>query len=321
MRKRSLLLAVGACLATLSLTVSTALADPTGPPTFRALAGVGAGVTNAVMNALANNITDGTGTKIVGSYDSEGSATIQTKATGCVIDRPDGDIPGVDSLVAHTADGCVQFARTGLDDHATRTGQNLTYIPFANDAFGYATLGTTTVPSSLTVAQLTSIYNCGVPAIQPLLPHFGEGTRGDFLGKLGLTDAPNFTTTHPCVKDTAPDGSPIEENNGNFVTATNQLMPYTTALWISQVSGVVPDLHSATVLRRIGGVTPMQVNPDSTLLRPVFNVVPTGQIGAGTLTNQVFVGPGSKVCTDATTIKRFGLALHSACGSTAIHTP
>ncbi|HET9258303.1 MAG TPA: hypothetical protein VFO16_24320 [Pseudonocardiaceae bacterium] len=321
MRKRSLLLAAGACLATLSLTVSTALADPTGPPTFRSLAGVGAGVTNAVMNALANNITDGAGTKIVGSYDSEGSETIQTKATGCVIDRPDGDIPGVDALVAHTADGCVQFARSGLDDHQARPGQNLTYIPFANDAFGYVTLASTTVPSSLTIVQLAAAYNCTNPSVQPLLPHFGEGTRGDFLAKLGLTDAINFTTTHPCVKDTAPDGSPIEENNGTFVTATNQIMPYTTALWISQVTGTVPDLHSATVLRRIGGVTPMQVNPDSALLRPVFNVVPTGQIGAGTLTNQVFVGPTSKVCADVTTIKRFGLSPHLTCGSTAIRTP
>jgi len=75
MRKRSLFLAAGACLAAaslgaLSLTVGRATADPTGPPTFRALVGVGDPLTQDVMNAMSNTIRGPDGTLILGSYDS-----------------------------------------------------------------------------------------------------------------------------------------------------------------------------------------------------------------------------------------------------------
>lgn len=58
MRKRNLFLTTGACLATLTLTLtaSTASADPSGAPPFRALAGVGGETTQHVMNALSNII-------------------------------------------------------------------------------------------------------------------------------------------------------------------------------------------------------------------------------------------------------------------------
>lgn len=320
MRKRSLLLAAGACVATLSLAVSTALADPNGPPPFRALAGVGSGTTSAVTNALSDDIKDGAGTKIIGSYDSEGSPTIQTKATGCTMNRPDGDLPGIDALVANTANGCLQFARTVNDDRSARPGQNLTYIPFGTDVMGYVTRSQTTVSPRLTVAQLKTIYTCGNAAVQPLIPHFGEETREFFLQKLGLANTPNFTTLNPCVKDVV-NGAEVEQLQGNVLTLPNQLMPYSVSVWVSQAAGVIPDEHGSTVLRRIDNITPLLPNTDSTLARDVFNVVPNGQIGAGTLTNQVFVGPGSKICTDIATIKKFAIAANPNCGSTAKQTP
>ena len=59
MRKRSLLLAAGVCMATLTLTIGTAMADPNGTPTFRQLAGVGAETTQGVMNALSDKVSNG----------------------------------------------------------------------------------------------------------------------------------------------------------------------------------------------------------------------------------------------------------------------
>jgi hypothetical protein len=91
MRKRKLLIVAGACLATLSLTVGSAMADPTGPvpPPHRELAGVGAETTQGVFNFLSDIIKiDGTN-KTIASYDNAPPGNIQTKADpNCTIVRP-----------------------------------------------------------------------------------------------------------------------------------------------------------------------------------------------------------------------------------------
>jgi len=336
MRKRNLLLAAGACLASLSLTMGTALADPpTG--TFRDLAGTGSDTTQDVLNGLAGDITGVTGitiggNKVIASYNATGTASIQTKATGCSFTRPAGSGQGVDALVAHTADGCLQFARSSANDSASRTGANLTYIPFAVDALGYVTRVGSGVPKALTVANLTTVYNCSGPAgganptIKPVLPHFGSGTRKFFLAQLGFTDAANFVSTagHTCIRDqsvTNP-GVGVEENDGTELTDPKEVVPYSVAQFIAETRGIeVADRHGSTLLRNISGVAPVQLNTDAIMHRDVYNVVPNAQIGAGTETNQVFVGPTSLVCTNTDTIKRFGFAPNGSCGSTAIQTP
>ena len=105
MRKRNLLLAAGACLAATALTVGTAVADPNGPPAFRALAGVGAQTTQGVMNLLSDIITDSSGNKIIASYDNAGSTQITTKSppANCTITRPNQGGSGTDALVASLA--------------------------------------------------------------------------------------------------------------------------------------------------------------------------------------------------------------------------
>ncbi|MEI6365278.1 MAG: hypothetical protein WCO59_06305, partial [Actinomycetes bacterium] len=83
------------------LTMGSAYADPSGAPTYRTLAGVGSDTTEGVVAGLSDGVTslsltsslvsDGTikdlagatiasGTKIVGSYNAQGTSTIKTKA-------------------------------------------------------------------------------------------------------------------------------------------------------------------------------------------------------------------------------------------------
>jgi hypothetical protein len=326
MRKRNLLLVACACLATLALAVGTAIADPNGPPQFRALAGVGAQTTQGVMNLLSDIIKDGSGTKIIASYDNAGSATITTKAppANCTITRPNQGGAGTDALVHSLPanDGCVQFARVVTNDSASRPGAGLTYVPFAIDALTYAIRSDSTIPKDLSAAELTSIYNCQVPSIQPLLGVFGAGNRTFFLKKLGFTDSPTFAGSpgHECVKDTDASGNPLLANDGRLLTAPNQLVTYSSAPYLAQVNGVEPDIHGTAILGSINGISPAVLSNNSFMSRDVYNVVPTNQIGSGTLTNQVFVGPTSQVCSNAATIQRSGFNTNPNCGSTAIHT-
>jgi ABC-type phosphate transport system substrate-binding protein len=304
------------------------MADPSGTPTFRDLAGAGSDTTQGVMNALSNVVTIG-GIKVLGSYDAATapSQTMSTKSTpACTnITRPSGSGAGVNALVAsqQAGDGCLQFARSSANDSASRTGQNLTYIPFAVDALAYATRTGTSIPKSLTTAQLQSVYNCANASIQPMLPQFGSGTRKFFLASLGFTDAADFTsqTGHTCIKQTDANGNPLLENTGNLLTAANQIEPYSISQYIAQSSREEPDVHGNTALGEINGILPLLLNNSSTMTREVFNIVPNSQIGAGTETNQVFVGPTSLVCSNGSTIQRLGFGTDTNCGSTTIQTP
>ena len=148
MRKRSFLLIAGACLATLSLTIGSAMADPSNPAGPRDLAGTGSDTTQGVMNGLSD-VVKINNNKVIASYDATGSAQITTKGTTgsapCTMNRPSGSGAGIDALVASLAanggagDGCLQFARSSKNDSANRGGKNLVYIPFAVDQIGYAT--------------------------------------------------------------------------------------------------------------------------------------------------------------------------------------
>ena len=329
MRKRNLFLIAGACLASLSLAVGSAMADPNGAPTFRQLAGTGSDTTQGVMNGLSDVIVDGTSTKIIGSYDAATAPgqTISPKATpACTnIPRPSGSGAGVTALInSQTAgDGCLQFARSSANDAASRTGANLTYIPFAVDAVSYAVRGDSGVSKKLTLAQLTTVYNCGGGAnFKPLLPQFGSGTRKFFLQKLGFTDAADFTSqpNHTCISQVDSVGNPLLENTGTLITDPKNVAPYSIAQYLSQINGVVPDVHGTTLLGSIGSVSPTVPNTDSAMVRDVYNVVPTSQLGVAP-TSTTFVGSSSAVCTNSATIKRFGFAPNPLCGDTAIHTP
>ena len=78
MRKNSMLLVAGACLATPTLTMTSAVTDPSGPPPFRQLAGAGTTITQDVMNAFPNSVGVGD-VRVIGSYDAIPWATMTTK--------------------------------------------------------------------------------------------------------------------------------------------------------------------------------------------------------------------------------------------------
>ncbi|MFE1441513.1 hypothetical protein [Streptomyces sp. NPDC058739] len=203
--------AVGlAGLVTGTLSVSQASADPSGPPQYRQLAGVGSDTTQDVMNGLANAITIG-GQKVIGSYDATGSASITTKATGCTLARPNGSGAGRTALVNSlgAGNGCLDFSRSSSLNLAT-TANGLTYVPFAVDAATYAITPSSVVPRKLTQADLTAIYHCDPNYVgtgpnydvTPLLPQAGSGTRGFWMGQVGITEADMTANNFPCVKNT-----------------------------------------------------------------------------------------------------------------------
>ncbi|MDT7596708.1 MAG: hypothetical protein QOJ06_2254, partial [Pseudonocardiales bacterium] len=124
MRKRRFLLVAGACLASLSLAVGTALADPPAN-TFRNLAGTGSDTTQGVMNALGNGVSGGFpgiqigGANQIASYDAIGASPIVTKDPNvnpnCSLSpRPINSGQGINLLVSErTANHhCLQFARS-----------------------------------------------------------------------------------------------------------------------------------------------------------------------------------------------------------------
>lgn len=334
MRKRNSLLVAGACLASLACTVATAMADPIGDPVFRDLAGVGSDTTNAVLNGLANGTGPGTGfggitingIRVIGSYDAFGSAQITTKQTppaSCTIRRPAGSVNGLNALVADT-NGCIQFARSTVNDG--RPG--LRYLRFAVDAVTYVTRPDSLIPRSLTVAQLITIYNCQGPAadppgpagptILPLLPGPGSGTRDFFLTRLGFTPGAFSTAPgqgHECVRDTNLDGvTPLDENDGRALFDPRHIAPYSISQYLSQAHGLSPDTRGLANLRSINGIGPVMLNPNSVMSRDTYNVLRDSQVGTPPFST-VFAGPGSLVCTNTATIKRFGFAPHPLCGT------
>ena len=322
MRKRNLLLVAGACLATLSLTVGSAVADPNGDPQFRQLVGVGAQTTQGLMNALSDIITIG-GVKVIGSYDNGPPGQITTKAppANCTITRPNQGGAGLNALVAskQAGDGCVQFARVVTNDSANRPGTGLVYIPAAVDALTYAIRDDSTISRKLSLASLTAIYNCQVPTIKPLLGVFGAGNRTFFLQKLGITDAADLVTQpgHTCIKDTDANGNPLLANDGTLLTDPQQIVTYSSGPYLAQVNQVVPDRHGKAVLGSIDGISPAVLNNDSVMSRDVYNVIDKAKLNDPT-TNTVFVGSGSAVCTNVATIKRQGFNVNPNCGSTTI---
>lgn len=313
-------------VAVLACTASPALADPTGTPTYRTLAGVGSDTTEGVLNGLSEVVVDGSGVKQIASYDAFGSATIQTKAeAACSINRPAGSGAGVTALVASldANNGCLDFARSSSNNSASYAGKNLTYVPFAVDAVTYAVRSDSTISRKLTKTQLTAVYNCTAGAnYKPLLPQYGSGTRSFFLKVLGFTDAADFTSqaNHTCIGQVDSTGAPLQENNGTLLSDPKQLAPYSIAQYLSQTTAVTADVHGKTVLAQLDGVAPTVLNTASTMARDVYNVVPTAKLTDATYAG-AFVGSGSKVCANTNTIKKYGFAPHPSCGDTSIRTP
>jgi ABC-type phosphate transport system substrate-binding protein len=328
--KRKRLLATAAIgLAVAALSVSSASADPSGPPQYRTLAGVGSDTIQAVEGALANQIVDGTNTKILGSYDATGTATISTKAAAACqnMPRPNGSGAGRTALVnsLQAGDGCVQYARSSsLDTSATPPGTQLTYVPFAVDAVSYAVSTPSNVPGQLTLNDVKAIYHCDPNyvgtgpnySIHPLLPQSGSGTRKFWESTVGILDTDVVNNVYPCISDKH-NGVAIEEHDGRVLDA-NSLVPFSIAQYVAQSSGTIADLRGSAKLGVVDGLTPVTLNGGFGVTREVYNVIPTAQVGTAPYST-VFVGPNSAFCQAKTTIQQYGFALATDCGDTSKH--
>jgi ABC-type phosphate transport system substrate-binding protein len=208
-----------------------------------------------------------------------GGDTITTKAssssdTSCDMTRPNGSSAGIVQLNLKQEDStevnsqpvyCVDYARSSRAPNNTSTDD--TFVAIAGDAIGWTypqiSGATNPQPTSLTITQLTNIYNCtdttwgqvlGTSDTTPVgavLPQAGSGTRATWLANLGIT-----ATSEPCwINGTAPNGDAIEENTGlspgnvsqfttnstvNGVTIPPQddIFPYSIGDWIAQSAPV-----------------------------------------------------------------------------------
>ncbi|MFF0199608.1 substrate-binding domain-containing protein [Streptomyces sp. NPDC005017] len=318
--------AVGlAGLVTGTLSVSQASADPSGPPQYRQLAGVGSDTTQDVMNGLANAITIG-GQKVIGSYDATGSATITTKATGCSMARPNGSGAGRTALVNSlgAANGCLDFSRSSSLNLAA-TANGLTYVPFAVDAVTYAITPSSVVPRKLSKADLTAIYHCDPNYVgtgpnydvTPLLPQAGSGTRSFWLGQVGLTEGDITSGNYPCVKDNK--NGPVQEHDGRVVD-DKSIVPFSIAQYNSQASQTIADLRGRAILGTIDDKAPNVLNSDFAIKRDVYNVIPTSKLTTAPWST-VFVGGNSLVCQQPAVINTYGFATSPQCGDTSKQTP
>ncbi|MEU6535184.1 hypothetical protein [Streptomyces sp. NPDC047000] len=309
---------LGAVISVAALAVGAlaapAVADPA-DGSHRLLAGVGSDTTQDVVNGLSESV-DGGGT--IASYNATGSATIQTRDTGCVINRPDGSSAGIDALrnAVDNNTGCLDFARSSRGPADTTTN-DLTWIPFAKDAVTVAVRSDSALNSNLdlTTAQLAAVYKCQTTTLDgvtlaPLLPQANSGTRTFFLAQIGVA----ASEVGSCV-------GTMQEHNGVELTAAGNIAPYSVAQYIAQTGGVVTDRHGATVLGKVNGVAP--VNADGTLnvsfpyARDVYDVVPTAKLTDAVIA-PTFVGASSGVCSDTATIELYGFGAISNCGATTL---
>lgn len=349
MKLRKSMAAVAAGVSLLGMAVaSPALAD-TNPGSTTTLAGVGSDTSQDVMEGLSGVVKDASNNPLISNYKATPvgrSITTRTGNANCTFTAPANSGQGRDALSAAirgasfgspvsspNMTGCVDFARSSSGGNPTVSPGvgTMTYIPFATDAVTFATLNVSNVGHKLAKSDLISIYtaNTGSCLFKPLLPTFGSGTRTFFLQSLGLSDVAIGAAGGPgtCVKDVK-GGVNIQEHDGRVLTDPDEIIPFSVAQYIAQGSDVTGNLLGRASLGAIdfsatpdaalsAAVFPASIKSTFTFTRPIYNVVPTSQIGAGTTTNSVFVGPTSKVCTATTTIERFGFGTRSDCGDTS----
>jgi ABC-type phosphate transport system substrate-binding protein len=310
--------------------MAPASADPIGAPTYRALPGVGSDTTYNVMNGLSEVVTIG-GVKQIASYDPIPASSLITPKDPATnpncqnLTRPNGSSAGRTALLnaltpGNAIFGCYEWGRSSslnLAPVAAVTG-GLTYVPFGVDAFTYAVAKDSDIPRDLSLDDVKAIYRCEVPGIQPYIPQSGSGTRQYWLQQMAITES-QVANTYTCIKDVK-GGNIVQEHDGRVLTAKNEIAPYSIANFVAQGAGVQADLRGIADLANMDGKTALAAGADVTLKRDVYNMVPTTKLGTAPWST-VFVGSGSLVCQNASTITKYGYAPAANCGSTTNQTP
>lgn len=212
-----------AAVAMVATSALSASADAPFTPDSDDLVLVGSDTSELVLNDLAalyNGRTPAP-TQRLASFDATGSPTIVLRTGQTAVNRPNGSSAGISALCANSS---ISAARSSRGPVASDCA-GLVFLPFAKDSLRWMGNDGITGVSSLTDAQLTSIYNCtttnwsqvGGPnlPIVPLIPQLGSGTRNFWAGQVGI----NATTPPTCVKDNI-GGTAVQEHDPSLVTAT-----------------------------------------------------------------------------------------------------
>ena len=328
MRMTSKLLAGLAVLTLIAVSTGTTLADP--PRGVSPRPGDVVGVSSDTIGYLLDqfshdyNKTHPKASSLLYSWDATNPVTgrsggnIMTKASCGTIVRPDGSPAGIAALEANVRtssdhrDYCLDFAGSSAGpssaDPPCASG-GICFIPLAGDAVTWASRdaasGGTDAPASLTIAELSGIYECKITnwrkvggrnaRIRAFLPQTSSGTRASWLTALGIT------TPGTCVSD---GGNALAENQGisPALDSPEVIVPYSVAAYIAQAyhdarCARTPiaaenlfgcDEHGVLGLGEIGGSEPVRpwplprhaceqcaINPEFTPLfqHPVYIVV------------------------------------------------
>ena len=285
-------------------------ADPTSKP--RAINGMGSDTTQDVMNGFSK-LDDARAAELASWDATPKGSTVDTGVTGCsAYTRADGSSAGRTALLTGTE--CLQFARSS----SFSANAGLTYYPFAVDGLTYAITQNSSVPKNLTKAQLQSIFKCGVPSIQPVQVQAGSGTRKDWFNYLYGSAVSDLSNLSAEEKACYPAEADLPQEHDGRALKNNQIMPYSVAKWISQLTGVTSDVRGRTRLPLLDSKSPISLNIDGANTRTVYNVLRRADAdaiaGSGELTatqtklKGLFVGSDSLICANPTTIVQYGFA-------------
>jgi len=344
-----------------------ALADPT-----TSYVATGSDTTQDVMDALSNVSF---GNAIIGSWDAinpvsavaaqiitPGKISSTGTQTPCSFTRPNGSGQGLTALresinpattatpVLGVQQGCVDIGRSSSGPPSANLDPNgvLVWVPFALDAVGVATGGTTNISTAdmFTFADLQTLYdNCGnvteggvtynpntagagQQQIDLYIPQSGSGTRNFWATQIGFSNTAPPACVHDTIQAGPNSGASVEEHNGlAYQSDPNGYGPFSIAQWISQRNGHNDRRHGA-VLHNLDGISPFSNgNPttgtlntswDAQLKREVFNIVAFDRIvntGDGNFDPTLaglLAGTTSRVCGQAFTIRNYGFATLSA---------
>jgi len=284
--QRLIVAACGIGVAISLIGFGSANADPTGSPAgnLRPLQGEGSDTTEEVMNGMSDVVLDGSGNKMISSYNAKGSTAFQTRASGCNYlgnngestytegTRANGSGNGQKALrdaftVGTATNGCLDFSRSSGAASAANLGTvTVKQIDLATDSLTFALNRATVIPRQLTKQQLVDAYHCTFGGFSngtwhALIPQAGSGTRSSWLGKVGLTEADlTNPASLPCVTDQSDLGTrggthPLQEHDLRSVGSTS-IAPVSVAQWVSMMGGGAPnDVRGSSMLGTIKAST------------------------------------------------------------------
>lgn len=376
-----------ACLAVASGVVTSGMPAGADPQSATAFVAVGSDTTQDIMNAMAgfeagNNYTPiqssaATGFKQVVSWNAiiPGSSDncITPKLKAPTIYRSNGSSEGRRALSraidggaygpvaqcggSKSVAGLIDLARSSAGPASGDTGTALTYIPFGRDAltFAYYANGVANPVTSLTRAQLTSLFTTGPQVIGgvniiPCGIQTGSGTFAFWQTVTTATTTQENAATATCRNATVTptgDGRVQEHDSaglkakGDALVGSQVIIGFSAANYVAQGNDVGSrDLSPGVQLGQISdngsgtnlglpytGTIPNLVPSgtfynDAVFGRNVYNVFDTARV-TGFGNNDIktlFVGPTSSICSGPaqTTVNLFGYFTPAACGSTTL---